>query len=323
MKHLFVCLALGISTLTPMTATLAQNFPNKTIRMVIPFPPGGGTDLISREVGNAISKNTGWSIVPENKPGAGGNLGVDTVAKAAPDGYTIGMGQTSNLAINPTLYSKLPYKPLQDLTPIALVASSPVVIVVPANSKYKTLADLIDDAKARPGIVNSASPGNGTVAHLSSELLQQVANFKTQHIPYKGFNHALNDLIGGQVDMFMSSVPTALSHIRSGKLRALAVTSLQRSSELPDVPTVAESGYPNFEAITWFGLITPAGTPAATIKMLNEQVNVALKSPELSKKLQSEGAVPMGGTSDEMRQYLEQNLTMWAKVVKASGAKVD
>lgn len=323
MKHLFVCLALGVSTLTPMKATLAQNFPNKTIRMVIPFPPGGGTDLISREVGNAISKNTGWSIVPENKPGAGGNLGVDTVAKAAPDGYTIGMGQTSNLAINPTLYSKLPYKPLQDLTPIALVASSPVVIVVPANSKYKTLSDLIDDAKARPGIVNSASPGNGTVAHLSSELLQQVANFKTQHIPYKGFNHALNDLIGGQVDMFMSSVPTALSHIRSGKLRALAVTSLQRSSELPDVPTVAESGYPNFEAITWFGLIAPAGTPAATIKLLNEQVNVALKSPELSKKLQSEGAVPMGGTSEEMRQYLEQNLAMWAKVVKASGAKVD
>lgn len=323
MKHILVCLALGVSSLAPITTTLAQNYPNKTIRMMIPFPPGGGTDMISREVGNAVSKNTGWSIVPENKPGAGGNLGVDAVAKAAPDGYTIGMGQTSNLAINPSLYSKLPYKPLQDLTPIALVASSPVVIVVPANSKYQTLADLIKDAKARPGIVNSASPGNGTVAHLSSELLQQVANFKTQHIPYKGFNHALNDLIGGQVDMFMSSVPTALSHIRSGKLRALAVTSLQRSSELPDVPTVAESGYPNFEAITWFGLVAPAGTPVAAINVLNQQVNVALKSPELSKKLKSEGAVPMGGTPEEMRKYLEQNLAMWEKVVKASGAKVD
>lgn len=323
MKRMLVYFALGVVAFTPLSASLAQNYPNKTIRMMIPFPPGGGTDLIAREVGNAISKNTGWSIVPENKPGAGGNLGIDTVAKSAPDGYTIGLGQTSNLAINPSLYSKLPYKPLQDLTPIALVASSPVVIVVPANSKYKTLAELISDAKARPGIVNSASPGNGTVAHLSSELLQQVAGFKTQHIPYKGFNHALNDLIGGQVDMFMSSVPTALAHIRSGKLRALAVTSSQRSSELPDVPTVAESGYPNFEAITWFGLVAPAGTPAATIKILNEQVNIALKSPELSKKLQSEGAVPMGGTPEEMRKYLEQNLTMWAKVVKASGAKVD
>ncbi len=323
MKRMLVYFALGVVAFTPLSASLAQNYPNKTIRMMIPFPPGGGTDLIAREVGNAISKNTGWSIVPENKPGAGGNLGIDTVAKSAPDGYTIGLGQTSNLAINPSLYSKLPYKPLQDLTPIALVASSPVVIVVPANSKYKTLAELIGDAKARPGIVNSASPGNGTVAHLSSELLQQVAGFKTQHIPYKGFNHALNDLIGGQVDMFMSSVPTALAHIRSGKLRALAVTSSQRSSELPDVPTVAESGYPNFEAITWFGLVAPAGTPAATIKILNEQVNIALKSPELSKKLQSEGAVPMGGTPEEMRKYLEQNLTMWAKVVKASGAKVD
>ncbi len=323
MKRFFICLVFCIPGIALIPSALAQNYPNKSIRMVIPFPPGGGTDLIAREVGNAVSKNAGWSIVPENKPGAGGNLGVDTVAKATPDGYTIGLGQTSNLAINPTLYSKLPYKPLQDLAPIALVASSPVVIVVPANSKYKTLADLINDAKARPGIVNSASPGNGTVAHLSSELLQQVANFKTQHIPYKGFNHALNDLIGGQVDMFMSSVPTALAHIRSGKLRALAVTSLQRSSELPDVPTVAESGYPNFEAITWFGLVAPAGTPEATIKALNDQVNIALKSPELSKKLQSEGAVPMGGTPEEMRKYLEQNLAMWEKVVKSSGAKVD
>ena len=323
MKRYLICLAMGITAVTSATVSLAQNYPNKNIRMIIPFPPGGGTDMISREVGNAITKNAGWSIVPENKPGAGGNLGIDTVAKAAPDGYTFGMGQTSNLAINPALYSKLPYKPLQDLTPIGLVASSPVVLVVPANSKYKTLADMIQDAKARPGLINSASPGNGTVAHLSSELLQQVANFKTQHIPYKGFNSALNDLISGQVDMFMSSVPTALPHIRSGKLRALAVTSLQRSKQLPDVPTVAESGYPNFEAITWFGFVAPAGTPASVIKTINDQVNVALKSPELSKKLEGEGAVLMGGSAEEMKKYLERDTAMWAKVVKASGAKVD
>lgn len=323
MKRYLICLAMGITAVTSATVSLAQNYPNKNIRMIIPFPPGGGTDMISREVGNAITKRAGWSIVPENKPGAGGNLGIDTVAKAAPDGYTFGMGQTSNLAINPALNSKLPYKPLQDLTPIGLVASSPVVLVVPANSKYKTLADMIQDAKARPGLINSASPGNGTVAHLSSELLQQVAKFKTQHIPYKGFNSALNDLISGQVDMFMSSVPTALPHIRSGKLRALAVTSLQRSKQLPDVPTVAESGYPNFEAITWFGFVAPAGTPASVIKTINDQVNVALKSPELSKKLEGEGAVLMGGSAEEMKKYLERDTAMWAKVVKASGAKVD
>lgn len=323
MKRYLICLAMGITAVTSATVSLAQNYPNKNIRMIIPFPPGGGTDMISREVGNAITKRAGWSIVPENKPGAGGNLGIDTVAKAAPDGYTFGMGQTSNLAINPALNSKLPYKPLQDLTPIGLVASSPVVLVVPANSKYKTLADMIQDAKARPGLINSASPGNGTVAHLSSELLQQVANFKTQHIPYKGFNSALNDLISGQVDMFMSSVPTALPHIRSGKLRALAVTSLQRSKQLPDVPTVAESGYPNFEAITWFGFVAPAGTPASVIKTINDQVNVALKSPELSKKLEGEGAVLMGGSAEDMKKYLERDTAMWAKVVKASGAKVD
>lgn len=323
MKRYLICLAMGITAVTSATVSLAQNYPNKNIRMIIPFPPGGGTDMISREVGNAITKRAGWSIVPENKPGAGGNLGIDTVAKAAPDGYTFGMGQTSNLAINPALNSKLPYKPLQDLTPIGLVASSPVVLVVPANSKYKTLADMIQDAKARPGLINSASPGNGTVAHLSSELLQQVAKFKTQHIPYKGFNSALNDLISGQVDMFMSSVPTALPHIRSGKLRALAVTSLQRSKQLPDVPTVAESGYPNFEAITWFGFVAPAGTPASAIKAINEQVNAALKSPELSKKLEGEGAVLMGGSAEDMKKYLERDTAMWAKVVKASGAKVD
>lgn len=318
-----ILLSAGLLLSMALQTVAAQSFPTKPIRLLIPFPPGGGTDLISRELGVAMSKTPGWSLIADNKPGAGGNLGIDAVAKAAGDGYTIGMGQTSNLAINPTLYSKLPYNPLKDLKPIVLVASSAVVIVVPASSKYTSLAQLIEDAKARPGAINSASPGNGTVAHLASELMQQVGGFKLQHIPYKGFNLALNDLIGGQVDMFMSSVPTVLGHVRTGKLRALAVTSLQRASELPEVPTVAESGYPNFEAITWFGLVAPANTPNEIVDQINKQANAAMSSPAFTAKLKSEGAVVIGGTSQAMADFLKRDYDMWSKVVKESGARVD
>jgi tripartite-type tricarboxylate transporter receptor subunit TctC len=318
-----IILSLGLLLSIGLQTVSAQSYPSKPIRLVIPFPPGGGTDLISRELSVAMSKISGWNLIADNKPGAGGNLGIDAVAKATADGYTIGMGQTSNLAINPTLYSKLPYNPLKDLKPVLLVASSSVVLVVLASSKYTSLAELIADAKARPGAINSASPGNGTVAHLSSELMQQVGEFKLQHIPYKGANLALNDLMGGQVDMFMSSVPTVLGHIRSGKLRALAVTSLQRAAELPDVPTVAESGYPNFEAITWFGLVVPAGTPDEIVQLINKQANAAMSSPAFKAKLTSEGAVVLGGSSQAMDDFLKRDYDMWSKVVKASGARVD
>lgn len=318
-----ILLSAGLLLSMALQTVAAQSFPTKPIRLLIPFPPGGGTDLISRELGVAMSKTPGWSLIADNKPGAGGNLGIDAVAKAVGDGYTIGMGQTSNLAINPTLYSKLPYNPLKDLKPIVLVASSAVVIVVPASSKYTSLAQLIEDAKARPGAINSASPGNGTVAHLASELMQQVGGFKLQHIPYKGFNLALNDLIGGQVDMFMSSVPTVLGHVRTGKLRALAVTSLQRASELPEVPTVAESGYPNFEAITWFGLVAPANTPNEIVDQINKQANAAMSSPAFTAKLKSEGAVVIGGSPQAMADFLKRDYDMWSKVVKESGARVD
>ena len=318
-----IILSLGLLLSIGLQTVSAQSYPSKPIRLVIPFPPGGGTDLISRELSVAMSKISGWNLIADNKPGAGGNLGIDAVAKATADGYTIGMGQTSNLAINPTLYSKLPYNPLKDLKPVLLVASSSVVLVVLASSKYTSLAELIADAKARPGAINSASPGNGTVAHLSSELMQQVGEFKLQHIPYKGANLALNDLMGGQVDMFMSSVPTVLGHIRSGKLRALAVTSLQRAAELPDVPTVAESGYPNFEAITWFGLVVPAGTPDEIVQLINKQANAAMSSPAFKANLTSEGAVVLGGSSQAMDEFLKRDYDMWSKVVKASGARVD
>jgi len=253
----------------------AQAWPSKAIRVVVPFPPGGGTDIIARETTQKVAAATGWTFVIDNKPGAGGNLGVDAVAKAPADGYTIVLGQTSNIAINPTLYSKLPYDPQKDLAPIVLIANAPLVMVTGTNSPLKTLSDAVNAAKAKPGQVNFASPGNGTVAHLTEELFQKAAGIKTQHVPYKGANQALTDVISGNVELYMSSVPTLLGHIKQGKLRALAVTSAKRVDDLPNVPTINESGYKGFDAVTWFGLLAPAATPKDVIAKLNDEFNIA------------------------------------------------
>lgn len=318
-----LCVLLGAAGLIFASLVSAQNYPTRPIKLVVPFPPGGGTDLVSRELAASLTQATGWSIVVENRPGAGGNLGVDTAAKSAPDGYTLVMGQTSNLAINPTLFTKLPYDPLRDLAPIVQIGSAPIVLVVPANSPYQNLGDLIKDAKSRPGLLNYASSGNGTVAHLAAERLQQVADIKVQHIPYKGFNLAFGDLIAGQVQLFMSSVPTVIGQIRSGKLRALAVTSLQRSEELPDTPTIAESGFPGFEAITWFGVLAPAATPQPILNQLNKEINQAISTNAFKAKMKSEGAVVYGGSSERFTELLKKDLAMWGQVVKTSGARID
>lgn len=318
-----LCMLLGAASLMLSVPTEAQNYPARPIRIVVPFPPGGGTDLVSRELAASLSQSTGWPIVVENRPGAGGNLGVDTAAKASADGYTLVMGQTSNLAINPTLFSKLPYDPIRDLAPIVLIGSSPLVFAVSANSPYRTIEDLIKAAKANPGSLNFASSGNGTVAHLATERLQQVADFKVQHIPYKGFNLAFSDVVAGQVQVFTSSIPTLLGHIRSGKLRALAVSSLQRSAELPDVPTIAESGYPGFEAITWFGVLAPASTPKPILTQLNQAINKSIETPAFKDKMKKEGAIIIGGTQEQFGALLKKDLEIWGQVVKTSGARID
>jgi tripartite-type tricarboxylate transporter receptor subunit TctC len=289
----------------------------------VPFPPGGGTDIIARETSQKVAAATGWTFVIDNKPGAGGNLGVDAVAKSPADGYTIVIGQTSNLAINPTLYTKLPYDPQKDLAPIVLLANAPLVMVTGANSPYKTVADAVNAAKAKPGGVNFASPGNGTVAHLTSELFQKAASVKTQHVPYKGASQALTDVISGNVELYMSSVPTLIGHIKQGKLRALAVSSAKRVDDLPNVPTLNESGYAGFNAVTWFGLLAPAGTPKEVVARLNAEFNKALQQPELRKKLGDEGADPAGGTPQQFASLIKDDIARWGKVVKESGAKVD
>jgi len=315
-----------LATLLAMLAIPAlaqQAYPNKPIRLVVPFPAGGGTDIIAREVAQKLSTTLGWTFVIDNRPGSGGNLGVDTAAKAAPDGYTLALGQTSNLAINPALYSKMPYDPVKDLAPVGLVASAPLVLVVAADSPYKTLADVVSASKAKPGSLNFASPGNGTVAHLASELLQKTAGVKFIHVPYKGMAQAATDVIGGQVQLYMSSVPTLLGHIKNGKMRAIAVTSVKRVDDLPQVPTVAESGYKGFEAVTWFGVVAPAAVPKDIVLRLNTELNKALQTADVKKKLGDQGAAVLGGTPEQLGALIKSEITRWAPVVKESGAKLD
>jgi tripartite-type tricarboxylate transporter receptor subunit TctC len=300
----------------------AQTYPAKPIRVVVPFPAGGGTDIIARDTTQRITTVQGWPFVIENKPGSGGNLGVDAVAKAPADGYTIALGQSSNLSINPTLYTKMPYDSVKDLTPIALVASAPLVLVVSADSPYKTLAEIVAVSKAKPGSLNFASPGSGTVAHLTGELLQKTAGIKFTHVPYKGASQAVVDLIGGQVQLYASSVPTLLGQIKNGKVRPIAVTSTQRAQDLPQVPTVAET-YKGFESATWFGFVGPAGMPQTAVAKLNAEINKALQSPELKQRLNDQGATVLGGSPEQFGALIKTDIARWAPIIKESGAKVD
>ena len=298
-------------------------WPSKPLRVIVPFPAGGGTDIVARDVTQKMSVTTKWTFVIDNKPGSGGNLGIDTAAKAPADGYSLVIGQTSNLAINPSLYSKLPYDPIKDLTPIGLIGNAPLVLVVPTDSPFKTLGDVIKAAKAQPGFINYATSGNGTVAHLATELLQREAGIKLTHIPYKGATQGINDVIGGQVQLYMSSVPTLLGHIKNGKLRPLAVTAAKRTDDLPQTPTVAESGYKGFEAVTWFGLLGPAKLPASVVRTANTELNKALNSPDLRKKLEDQGLNVTSSSSEEFAKLIKADIAKWAPVVKDSGAKAD
>jgi tripartite-type tricarboxylate transporter receptor subunit TctC len=304
------------------TSAFAQAWPTKPIRLVVPFPAGGGTDIIAREVTNKLA-GPGYTFIVDNKPGSGGNLGVDAVAKSPADGYTLVLGQTSNLAINTSLYAKLPYDPVKDLTPVSLVASAPLVIVVAADSPYKTLADIVAASKARPGSLNYATSGNGTVAHLATESFQKAADVKLTHVPYKGAAQGATDLIGGQVQLYVSSIPTLIGHIKNGKMRAIAVTSAKRTEDLPQVPTIAESGYKGFEAVTWFGIAGPANLPKEVVAKLNADINKALQAADLRKKLRDQGADVEGSTPEQFSKLIREDITRWGKIVKESGAKVD
>ena len=305
-------------------SALAQDtYPTKPIKLIVPFPPAGGTDVLSRAIGQSIGNANKWIFVVDNRPGAGGNLGLDAAAKSPPDGYTIAMGQTANLAVNPALYSSMPFDPLKDFAPIALVSSQPLILVVSENSKFKTLKDLVDAAKANPGKINMASPSNGTMGHIGGELFQRRAGIKMTHIPYKGAGAAVADLMGGSVDCYFGNSQAVGGLIAGGKLRPIAVTSPKRMVLLPNVPTVAESGYAGFEAATWSGLVAPAGTPKPIIDKLNAEVAKALKRPDMLARLKEDGSEALGGTPQQFADYMKAEIAKWGAVVREAGIKLD
>ena len=301
----------------------AQSYPTKPIRLVVPFPPGGATDILARDVAQKLTEAWGQSVIVDNRPGAGGNIGSELVAKSAPDGYTLEMGTVGTHAINASLYAKMPYDHVKDFTPVILVAGVPNVLVVNPSVPANSVAELIAYAKANPGKLNFASSGNGTSIHLSGELFKVMAGVQITHIPYKGSTPALQDLLAGQVQMMFDNLPPSLPQIKAGKLRALAVTSLTRAPALPDVPTLSESGLPGFEASSWFGILAPAGTPAPIVAKLNAEIAKYLATPEAKEKLAKQGANAAGGTPDDFAKHIAAETAKWAKVVKDSGAKID
>ena len=314
---------LGVSLALVAALASAQTYPTKPIRLVVPFPPGGATDILARDVAQKLTEAWGQSVIVDNRPGAGGNIGSELVAKSAPDGYTLEMGTVGTHAINASLYAKMPYDHVKDFTPVILVAGVPNVLVVNPALPANSVAELIAYAKANPGKLNFASSGNGTSIHLSGELFKVMAGVQITHIPYKGSAPALQDLLGGQVQMMFDNLPPSLPQIKAGKLRALAVTSLTRAPALPDVPTLAESGLPGFEASSWFGILAPAGTPAPIVAKLNAEIAKWLATPEAKEKLAKQGANAAGGTPDDFAKHIAAETAKWAKVVKDSGAKID
>jgi len=308
---------------SPLASYAQAGYANQPIKVIVPFPPAGGTDVVTRLLTEKLRASTGWTLIVDNKPGAGGNIGMDAVAKSKPDGYTLGMGQTANLAINPTLYTKMPYDAAKDFAPVALVAGQPVLLVVNSSSPYKSLADLVAAAKAKPGSLTMASAGNGTVGHLTGEVFARQAGIKSVHIPYKGAGPAATDLLGGQVDFYFATPQTVVSFIKSGKLRALAVSSSKRLPMLPQTPTIAESGYKGFEANDWKVLMAPAGTPADVVKRLNAEVEKAMAKPETIAQLLAEGSVPMSGSPQQVAQFLKAEQQRWGTVVREANVKAD
>jgi tripartite-type tricarboxylate transporter receptor subunit TctC len=312
---LLVCLPL-------VAAAQASDFPTKAIRIVVPFPPGGATDAAARLVAVKMAEHWGQPVLVDNRAGAGGNVGSELVAKSPADGYTLVMGVTGSHAINTSLYSKMPYDPVADFVAISQVAVVPNVLVVHPSVPAKNLAELMALAKKEPGKLNYASLGNGTAAHLGMEMLKSEAGVDITHVPYKGSAPAVSDLLAGQVQMMVDGLPSALPHVKAGKLRAIAITSLHRAPSLPDLPTIAET-YPGFYADAWSGLFAPKGTPQPVVDKLSAEVQRILKLPEVREKLAALGAEPVGSTQAEFAAHVKKEIGKWAKVVKTSGAKVD
>ena len=315
-------LTLAAALMLP-TLALAQAYPSKPIHIVVPFPPGGSTDLLARRIGEKLAAAWGQPVIVDNRGGAGGTLGADFVAKAAPDGYTLLMGVTGTNAISGALYPKLPYDVVKDFAPVSLVVSSPLVLVRHPGFAPKTVKEVVALAKTKPGSISYGSPGNGTSMHLTGEMFKLSTGVSMLHIPYRGSAGALTDLMGGQIDTMFGDFLVVWPQIEAGKVLPIAVTSKERHKMLPNVPTIAESGYPGFEALSWQGLFAPAGTPQAIVDQLNREVNKALASPDIQEYFGSRGFTLGGSSAAEFGSFIRGEVVKWTRIVKASGARPD
>jgi tripartite-type tricarboxylate transporter receptor subunit TctC len=312
---LLLCAALVAASAT------AQQYPARPVRFVVPFPPGGSVDTLARTIGARLGDRLGQQVIVDNRPGGNGNIGMEIVAQARPDGYTILVGYIANLAIAPSLYVKLPFDPVKDYAPITQIASSPNVLTAHPSVPAKNLQELIALAKVKPGGVTFASTGIASVGHLTGELLNSLAGVKMTHVPYKGGGQAITDLLGGHVNVMFSGFSAAMPHIKTGKIRALAVTGAQRSPALPEAPTIAEQGFPGVEATAWYGILAPAGTPRPIVTRLHDEIVKILKLPEVVQRLDGLGFEIVGSTPEEFAAYIKSEIRKWEKVVKASGAR--
>lgn len=314
---------LAISATCSTAQTTASAYPQKPIRMIVPFTPGGSTDILARAIGQELTKAWGQSVVIENIAGAGGSIGADKAAKSPADGYTLLMGHIGTLAVNPSLYPKLPYNPVKDFAPVAWVARVPNILVVNPNVPAKNVQELVALAKSKPGQLSYGSGGNGSAANLATEYFKMQTETAILHIPYRGTVPAVTDLMGGQIQILFTGAPAVMGQVKSGQLRALAVSSPKRLDALPELPTVAEAGYKNFEADQWYGVVAPAGTPRDIVLKLNQQINASLNSAELKKRLSTEGAVATPETPEAFGKLIVQEIERWRPVIISGRVKAD
>ena len=313
-------ISLMLAVATPL---MAQPFPNKPMRIIVPFPPGGGNDVIARVVGQKLNERLGQQVVIDNRAGANGIVGLQALMQAPPDGYTLAVAAAGPMAVNPSLYEKLPYDPLKDFAPITNMVNFPLLLVTHPSVPAKTTLELINLAKSKPKQLFFASPGSGNSGHLAGELFNAMAKVQTVHVPYKGQGPALSDVLAGQVQMLYSSIPSVINHVKSGQLKAIAVGSAKRVPSLADIPTISESGLPGYEAYSWVGIVAPANTPKDIVSRLNREIVEILKLPDVAEKLNQQGALPVGDTPEQFASYIRDEIAKWGAVVRSANIKVD
>ena len=322
MKSLFKC-AVALACALAAVAAPAQQYPTKPVRWIVPFPPGGGTDVISRAIAQKLTEAWGQQVIADNRPGSGGTIGLAAATKSPADGYTVVLGQLANVAIAPALYTRLPYDPVKELQPVTLVLSAPLILVAHPSLPAKNTRELLALARAKPDAITFGSPGNGTTGHLAAEVIKSTTGVKMTHVPYKGASPAITGLLGGEIAIYVSSIPPALPFMKAGRLKALGVTSAKRTATLPDVPTIAESGLPGYEVTNWYGVMVPAGVPKEILARLHTEIVRILQLPDVRQRFAGEGGDVAPNTPEQFAAFIRSEITKWDKAVKDSGARVD